>query len=402
MWQLGKGLEAGQSYTYRICDPEAVVPVSAQNYHYFVQGNDDHNQSLCYVAKLDFVNLLSSDKYDEDHRDDNKIWIVQAEIRNLVPGNATAKHAIFNIDSVLFSVKSADSTIHPDNIRYGQSIENTLFSIRKYALQETKPLVIGKQWGEVTEALGGTKTNPQMTVLNKIEDGFSVIQNQLDNNRFVQLQRNFTETYEVGYEIGIIGNTNAIFSKYLISSDLPFPLNATVYSPVYVNEPTKEYEFELLSYTDDTIIDTSSDKNSESISVDDTEIDDNDLVEGDTANNVNQNQKDVETSLTVTNDTITTDDTIDENVVDETNYNVSVEDDTNSDSSSVVIQTIVLVGLILFGAGGMFFFMRFMKKKRSYDDINSTTTDAVKTIHFNDEVVIRIKKVNDDMDEDKF
>jgi len=401
MWQLGKGLEVGQSYTYRICDPKAVVPASAQNYHYFVQGNNDHNQSLCYVVKLDFVNLLSSDEYDDDQANDDKIWVVQAEIRNLIPDTASTKRAIFHIDSGLFSVKSADSVIHPDNIRYGKSIENTLFSIRKYALQETKPLVIGKQWGEITEALG-TKANPQMTVLNKIEDGFSVIKSQLDNNRNVQLQRNFSETYEVGYEIGIIGDTNAIFSKYLISSDLPFPLNATVYSPVYVNNPTKEYEFELLSYIGDDIIDTS-DENNDTVDVNDTIIDDNDIVEGDTANDDNQDQKDVETSLTVTNDSVTTDDNIDENVVEKTNYNVSVEDNTNSDPSLLVIQTIVIIiGLILFGVGGIFFLKRFMKKKRSYDDINNTTTDAVKTIHFDDEVVIRIKKVNDNMNKDEF
>lgn len=402
MWQLGKGLETGQSYTYRICDPEAVVPVSAQDYHYFVRGNDDHNQSMCYVVKLDFVNLLSSDEYDDDHTNDSKIWVVQAEIRNLVPRNATTKHAIFHIDPVLFSVKSADSTIHPDNIRYGQSIENTLFSIRKYALQETKPLVISKQWGEITEALG-TKANPQMTVLNKIEDGFSTTQNLLNDNRFVQIQKNFSETYEVGYEIGTIGNTNAIFSKYLISADLPFPLNATMYSPVYVNEPTKEYEFEMLSYTnDDIIIDTSSDKNNddnnkviiEDVNVDDTSMDDNDVDASSTVNNAN---------ITIDDSMDDNDKIVDENIIDNTNDNTSLEDNANSDSSSMVMQTtVILVGLILIGAVGMFFFMRFMRKKKIYGDINNTKTDAVKTIHFNDEVVIRIKKVNDDMYEEKF
>ncbi len=388
MWQLGKGLEVGQSYTYRICDPEAVVPASAQNYHYFVKGNDDHNQSLCYVAKLNFVNLLSSDEYAND-----KIWVVQAEIRNLIPGNATTKHTIFHIDSLLFSVKSVDSAIYPDNIRYGKSIENTLFSIRKYALQEEKPLVIGKQWGEITEALGDIKTNPKMTVLDKIENGSSVIQYQLDDNQSVQLQRNFTETYEVGYEVGIIGDNDAIFSKYLIASDIPFPLNATVYSPVYVNEPTKKFEFELLSYIGNDIIDATDEINDNS-AVDDTEIVYNDIIEDNNTDNIIEVHEDIETSSPVINDSIAVDDSIADNSV-----NTEIVDDNKADSSSLDSQNITIIGLMLFGVGGMIFFRRFLKKKRSYDNTNDTKSNGVKTIHFNDEVVIRIRKVNEDSTE---
>lgn len=42
LWHLGKNLSAGDSYTYKICDPKT-IPTSAANYHYFTQGNDDHN-----------------------------------------------------------------------------------------------------------------------------------------------------------------------------------------------------------------------------------------------------------------------------------------------------------------------------------------------------------------------
>ncbi|WP_316507189.1 hypothetical protein [Nitrosopumilus sp.] len=61
LWQLGKNLSVGDSYTYKICDPSAISNYSAESYHYFTK-NLEHNSSLCYVIKLDFVNLLSSDE----------------------------------------------------------------------------------------------------------------------------------------------------------------------------------------------------------------------------------------------------------------------------------------------------------------------------------------------------
>jgi len=41
----------------------------------------------------------------------------------------------------------------------------------------------------------------------------------------------------------------------LISSDLPFPLSATYYSPVHITQPQKQYEFELVFLTDNKDID---------------------------------------------------------------------------------------------------------------------------------------------------
>jgi hypothetical protein len=61
MWHLGKNLSVGDSYTYKICDPYA-IQASAANYHYFTQGNENHNSSVCYVIKMDFANLLNSDE----------------------------------------------------------------------------------------------------------------------------------------------------------------------------------------------------------------------------------------------------------------------------------------------------------------------------------------------------
>ena len=75
LWQLGKNLEIGDSYTYKICDPPAMPNYSAESYHYFTK-NWEHNSSLCYVTKLDFVNLLNSDENDIS----GNIWMIQTSI----------------------------------------------------------------------------------------------------------------------------------------------------------------------------------------------------------------------------------------------------------------------------------------------------------------------------------
>ncbi len=75
LWQLGKNLSIGDSYTYKICDPSAMPNYSAESYHYFTK-NLKHNSSLCYVIKLDFVNLFHSDENDIE----GNIWVVQASI----------------------------------------------------------------------------------------------------------------------------------------------------------------------------------------------------------------------------------------------------------------------------------------------------------------------------------
>lgn len=95
MWQMGKNLSVGDSYTYKICDPKT-IQTSSQNYHYFVQGNEDHNSSVCYTIKMDFVNLLNSDENQINQRD---VWIVQAAIDEKI--NYDLRHSVFHIDDGL-------------------------------------------------------------------------------------------------------------------------------------------------------------------------------------------------------------------------------------------------------------------------------------------------------------
>ncbi|MGI9567174.1 MAG: hypothetical protein ACR2LL_09215 [Nitrosopumilus sp.] len=171
LWQLGKNLSIGDSYTYKICDPSSIPHYSAESYHYFTK-NLEHNSSLCYIIKLDFVNLLNSD----ENQINSNIWVVQASISDVLDNSI--RHSVFHINSDSFEIKSAD-TIHPDTIRYTQSLENTIFSIFKYTAPEPKLLQKNIKWGEVTEYLDYKQNNPDMKVLQDDLE-FNVIQNVID------------------------------------------------------------------------------------------------------------------------------------------------------------------------------------------------------------------------------
>ena len=261
LWHLGKNLSDGDSFTYKICDPKA-IPTSAANYHYFTQGNEDHNSSICYVIKLDFVNLLNSDE-NQINRD---IWVVQAAISDF-PANKDIRYSVFHIDAQTFEVRSAD-TIHPDTIRYADSLQKTLFSLFKYTAPEPQLLQTGTGWGEVTEALYQRGTNPHMTVLDNNQK-YYVMQNsvRLIDNQSIPAALNITDAFKVGYDVDIfdsfimsddkknVEDNNNVANYFLISSDLPFPLSATYYSPVHITQPQKQYEFELVFLTDNKDID---------------------------------------------------------------------------------------------------------------------------------------------------
>ena len=263
LWHLGKNLSIVDSYTYKICDPEN-IQTSAQDYHYFIQGNDDHNSSMCYTVKLDFVNLLTSDENQINKRD---IWVVQATIDEKNNDNDLI-YSVFHVDTLTFEVSSAD-TIHSDTKKYADSLQKTLFSLHKYTAPEPQLLQIGESWGEVTEALQPRGKNPHMTVLNNNQE-FSVTQNEiirLIDKKTAPITREITDAFEVGYEIDIQDpvifdqkknklvpvneedkDNNNVTTSFLISSQLPFPLSGESYNPVYLVEPQKEFEFELLVF----------------------------------------------------------------------------------------------------------------------------------------------------------
>jgi len=260
MWHLGKNLSIGDSYTYKICDPGA-IQTSAANYHYFTQGNENHNSSVCYVIKMDFVNLLNSD----ENQINGDVWVVQAAISDIITNRDDVRHFVFHVDAQTFEVRSAD-TIHPDTIRYTDSLQKTLFSLFKYTAPEPQLLQVGTEWGEVTEALHERGTNPYMTVLDNNQE-YSVTQNSIRvmiDKQNVPVTINITDAFKVGYEIDIFDpfiisddkkkkmimeeEDNNVTNYFLIYSDLPFPLSAVSYSPVHVVQPQKQFEFELVMF----------------------------------------------------------------------------------------------------------------------------------------------------------
>ena len=145
LWHLGKNLSVGDSYTYRICDPKT-IQTSASNYHYFTQGNNDHNSSTCYTIKLDFVNLLTS---DENQINERNVWVVQSAVDE----KNDLRYSVFYIDTLTFEISSSDTIHHLDTKKYADSLQKTLFSLFKYTASEPQLLQIGESWGEVTEAL---------------------------------------------------------------------------------------------------------------------------------------------------------------------------------------------------------------------------------------------------------
>jgi len=260
LWHLGKNLSVGDSYTYKICDP-ITIPASAADYHYFTQGNEDHNSSVCYVIKMDFVNLLTSDENQINERD---VWVVQVAIHEK-NDNSSLRYSLFHIDTLTFEVTS-DDTIHPDTIKYADSLQKTLFSLHKYTAPEPQLLQIGQNWGEITEALQSRGENPYMTVLDNNQE-FSVTKNEIIrviDEKTVSTIIDISDTFEIGYEIDIQDpvifdqkknklvpvndDDNNVITSFLISSQLPFPLSGESYNPVYLLEPQKEFEFELLVF----------------------------------------------------------------------------------------------------------------------------------------------------------
>jgi len=262
MWHLGKNLSVGDSYTYKICDPDA-IQTSAANYHYFTQGNENHNSSVCYVIKMDFVNLLNSD----ENLINGDVWVVQAAISDAATNRDDVRYSVFHVDAQTFEVRSAD-TIHPDTIRYTDSLQKTLFSLFKYTAPEPQLLQVGTKWGEVTEALHERGANPHMTVLDNNQE-YSVTQNSIrmmTDKQNVPVAINIPDAFKVGYEIDIFDpfiisddkkkkkmmtkeeDNNNVTNYFLIYSDLPFPLSAVSYSPVHTVQPQKQFEFELVMF----------------------------------------------------------------------------------------------------------------------------------------------------------
>lgn len=394
LWQLGKNLSIDDSYTYKICDPFAIPNYSAESYHYFTK-NLEHNSSLCYIIKLDFVNLLSSD----ENQITSDIWVVQASISDFLGiDSSTIRRSVFHIDVDSFEVKSAD-TIHPDTIRCTQSLENTIFSIFKYTASEPKLLQKNVKWGEVTEYLD--ENNPDMKVL---EDNleFNIIQNVIDysQNKIIQIDKTF-DVYQVGYEIDVIDNdltqeedTNNVTNSFLISPQFPFPVSGILYSPAHIVEPFKESEFQLISFvSSDGII-----QEEENVVIEqDNTIEEDNVIEID---EISIDESIVEEIIEQVIEESIAEEIISEEViipvepvVEEAIEEELVEEIIDAESS--LDKSIAYVILLAVVVGGIIVYYKKFRNsnnnlKKSF--VNNDKSTFSKTIHFDDKVAINIKE----------
>ena len=414
LWQLGKNLSVGDSYTYKICDPLAIMNYSAENYHYFTQ-DKQHNSSMCYLAKLDFVNLLSSDENQIDHN----IWVVQASISDVL-GMDSIRRSVFHVNSDNFEVNS-DDTIHPDTIRYADSLQNTIFSIFKYTASEPKLLQQNIKWGEVTEYLDYMQNNPHMQVLND-DVQFSATQNKIDysQNKIIPIDRTL-DVFEVGYEIDIVNqdltheDTNNVTNSYLISPEFPFPVSSTLYSPAHVMQPFKEHEFELISFVssngminddvavkqdktiedDDILINRGITSNESVGNVIDPVIDDVLIVE-EIANDdvINDDPAIIDDVNEIIEEDVLDDVTEDSNKVDESIVKLDDNYDAKDNNSSASLIGLVLLIVLI---GGFVYYKKFRNSNNNLKSLgkNKKLSPIRKIIHFNDKVTIKINSLDE-------
>ena len=427
LWNLGKDLTIGDSYTYRICDPDAILNYSAESYHYFTK-NLEHNGSLCYTIQMDFVNLIETDQNDIN----GLIWVVQAQITDDFTGDV--RHSLFHVDSESFEVRSAD-TIHPDSFRYAKSLQNTVFSLHKYTASESKLLQSGISWGEVTE-YNYRGNNPEMKVMDKTTfDVSSYHYEILKQNTITQLQQ--LDVFLVGYEIDIVDESDVILTEkenqkdkdketdennvtnsYLVNSHLPFPVSGEFFNPSYIIEPHKEFEFELVKYLEtksnkppipitvpvaenpDTVEDLPiTETGTIELTFPDKEVPDDitadDIISDDLTTKDNTVSDDIVTDDVIPDD-ITTDDSITNEVISDditSSDNTQATQDDNSTLSVIVMLAVVL------GTAG---FVLWKRPSLVWKGKNKNNQNITKTrISFNDKINLEIRTIAANDDEKK-
>ena len=392
LWQLGKNLSVGDSFTYKICDPSAIPNYSSESYHYFTK-DKEHNSSLCYVIKLDFVNLLNSD----ENQINSDIWIVQASISDVLDNSI--RHSVFHIDSQSFEVNSAD-TIHPDTIRYTDSLENTIFSIFKYTASEPKLLQKNVKWGKVTEYLDYHENNPDMKVLQDDLE-FHVVQNVIDysQNEIILKDKTF-DTFEVGYSIDIIDNdlkkvdTNNVTNYYLISLQFPFPLSSTLYSPAHVTEPSKESEFQLISFvSDDEITQVIEIEQHNTIEEDITKTDkiivDEFVEENAVAKIIDES---IIEETTIEEEIISVEPVVEEQVEEAIVEEITIDEEITTLDSSLDKSIILVTFLVIIISGVFVYYKKFRNSNNNLKSfVKKNKTVFNKIIHFDENVTITIK-----------
>jgi len=189
-WYAGKNLQAGDFFTYGICDGTAVA------------------RTDCYTVRMDFYALMESGN--------RNIWMVQAEIHD---GDQTTPH-ILAVDASSLDIKTIDFVAEP----YADSIERTVFFIGEFASEHSPgQLSIGSTWGE----LASLDPNSELTVMSR---GYYSIPAGKDDIDVYLVQHTLFDT-----------------SSFAIHRDIPLPVSGILYDPYWpLPEPRVLFVFELV------------------------------------------------------------------------------------------------------------------------------------------------------------
>jgi hypothetical protein len=191
-WHFGEGLDAGDEFTFSICDPVLRIPET-----------DDH----CYVATMRFLALLPTDE--------GMTWIVATQIDH----KTNTVRTVFQISADSFKIKT-DGV----NIAYADSIDRTVGWIRQFSNEnKPQPLNVGRSWGTVR----GDSVWSAPIIVEMIDyGGFEIVE----------------PTYLLSYSL-------LKESRLQIRDGFPFPLKATVYKPVSSHQDIPlAFAFEIIKY----------------------------------------------------------------------------------------------------------------------------------------------------------
>lgn len=193
MWSFGENLNAGDRFSYRICEYALHIPELPEP---------------CYDVTLHFLYLLPGTT--------GNIWIVAVEINHAQKQINT----VFHIDAESFEISTDGITI-----QYANSLERTLEWIKNYAHKmRPQPLTIGKSWGVVATDAGAP---------------LPLLVNQID---FMAIENDGFSVYRVGYAL-------VEESHVYIKDGFPFPLEAVIHKPVSISLAPLTFMVTLISYS---------------------------------------------------------------------------------------------------------------------------------------------------------
>lgn len=175
-WWVGKGLDVGDIFIYKICDPDTFSGL---------YGGQPWEER-CYYLSLHFVTLLLGDSGPE--------WIVQVMT---VSEFGDRQYDVYNIDGKTMRINGLT-----DERKVALAVQNTIFGLTEFTNRGAQALIVGEQWGTVKSV-----SSPAIK--------FVVRDIMIDDN---------------DREVFLAGYTTTATSIHRITINEPFPLSAEVYN----------------------------------------------------------------------------------------------------------------------------------------------------------------------------